>query len=250
MSIRLQKFSLDAINFRRNGGSPPTIIAIGPRGKGKSFLTRAIMYATRDVPMGMVISGTEEGNGFYNDFVPKLFIHSELDLKALEKIVDRQRERVQLKGERCRDILIVFDDCMYDSSFMRNKVIRGIFMNGRHWKIMVMICAQYCMDIPMAIRSQIDYVFMLREENQRAIQRLFINFGGKLETLEVFQKCMVMATQDYGCLVVDNVSGETYHFRASKPPEFMMFGDHAQKYAKVHTREGANKAHGPVIMEE
>ena len=31
---------------------------------------------------------------------------------------------------------VILDDCLYDQSWTRDKVMRLLFMNGRHWKIM------------------------------------------------------------------------------------------------------------------
>ena len=46
-SIDIRQFDIGAIDARRVGGSPPTCIVIGTRGKGKSWITRAIMHAVR-----------------------------------------------------------------------------------------------------------------------------------------------------------------------------------------------------------
>ena len=41
--------------------------------------------------------------------------------------------------------------------------MRLLFMNGRHWKIMLIITMQYPLGIPPNLRTNIDYVFILRE---------------------------------------------------------------------------------------
>ena len=50
----------------------PVIVLIGRRDTGKSFLVRDLLYYQQDIPIGTVISGTEAGNGFYGNMVPKL----------------------------------------------------------------------------------------------------------------------------------------------------------------------------------
>lgn len=60
-TIDIRAFDIECIDERRRAGSPPTCIIIGTRGKGKSWVARAIMHAVRKTPTGIVISGTEEG---------------------------------------------------------------------------------------------------------------------------------------------------------------------------------------------
>ena len=36
----------------------------------------------------------------------------------------------------------ILDDCLYDNSWVKNKDIRALFMNGRHYKSMFIITIQ------------------------------------------------------------------------------------------------------------
>ena len=64
------------ISFSPTENNGPVIVLIGRRDTGKSFLVRDLLYYQQSIPIGTVISGTEEGNGFYSSHVPKLFIHN------------------------------------------------------------------------------------------------------------------------------------------------------------------------------
>ena len=77
MSLELKKFDMKSITFKPTESTGPVIMLIGKRGTGKTFLVKDLLYYHQDVPIGVVISGTEEGNGFYGKIVPKLFIHNE-----------------------------------------------------------------------------------------------------------------------------------------------------------------------------
>ena len=59
---------------------------IGRRDTGKSFSKRFAFSPSR-YPIGTVISGTEAGNGFYSQHVPKLFIHDEYTTAIIENIL-------------------------------------------------------------------------------------------------------------------------------------------------------------------
>ena len=74
MNLELKRFDMKSISFKANESKGPVVVLIGRRDTGKSFLVRDLLYYHQDIPIGTVISGTEEGNGFYGKLVPKLFI--------------------------------------------------------------------------------------------------------------------------------------------------------------------------------
>ena len=83
MSLELRKFDMKNISFKPNENKGPVVVLIGRRDTGKSFLVKDLLYYHQDIPVGSVISGTEEGNGFYSRMVPKLFIHNEYNTACL-----------------------------------------------------------------------------------------------------------------------------------------------------------------------
>ena len=65
----------------------------------------------------------------------------------------------------------------------------------------------YAMGIPQTIRSQFDYIFILRESIPANRKRLYEHYAGMFPTFESF--CQVLddyATADYTCLVIDNLA--------------------------------------------
>ena len=233
-SIDIRPFALESISERRAEGSPPTCIVVGSRGKGKSWVTRELIHAVRDIRTGIVVSGTEEGNDFYTSFVPPVFVHNEIRLATLRNLVAHQKKKQDKKPRD--DVLIVLDDCMYDASFTRDATLRGIFMNGRHWKIMLVITMQYCMDLPVSLRTNIDYVFLMRETNPAVVERLYKNFGGGFPSLASFTDALRLCTADFGCMVADNVRNTVGHFRARDPGPFRAMHPKAWQYSRRHER--------------
>ena len=77
MTLELKKFDMRSISFKPNENKGPVVVLIGRRDTGKSFLVKDLLFNHQDIPIGTVISGTESGNNFYSDHVPKLFIHDE-----------------------------------------------------------------------------------------------------------------------------------------------------------------------------
>ena len=215
MTLELKKFDMKSISFKPNENKGPVVVLIGKRDTGKSFLVRDLLFYHQDIPIGTVISGTEEGNGFYEKVVPKLFVHNEYNTAIIENILKRQRTVLkQIKKEMetyKRSTIdprafVILDDCLYDNTWARDKLMRLLFMNGRHWKVMLIITMQYPLGIPPTLRTNIDYVFILRENYIANRKRIYENYAGMFPTFESFCQVMDQCTENYECLVINNNS--------------------------------------------
>jgi len=215
MTLELKKFDMKSISFKPNENKGPVVVLIGKRDTGKSFLVRDLLYYQQDIPIGTVISGTEEGNGFYTKMVPKLFVHNEYNTAIIENVLKRQRTVLkQIKKEmetyKRSNIdpraFVILDDCLYDNTWARDKMMRLLFMNGRHWKVMLVITMQYPLGIPPTLRTNIDYVFILRENYIANRRRIYENYAGMFPTFESFCQVMDQCTENYECLVINNNS--------------------------------------------
>lgn len=215
MTLELKKFDMKSISFKPNENKGPVVVLIGKRDTGKSFLVRDLLYYQQEIPIGTVISGTEEGNGFYGKMVPKLFVHNEYNTAIIENILKRQRTVLkQIKQEMetyKRSTIdprafVILDDCLYDATWTRDKMMRLLFMNGRHWKVMLVITMQYPLGIPPTLRTNIDYVFILRENYIANRKRIYENYAGMFPTFESFCQVMDQCTENYECLVINNNS--------------------------------------------
>jgi hypothetical protein len=213
MTLELKRFDMKSISFKPNENKGPVVVLIGRRDTGKSFLVRDLLYYHQDIPIGTVISGTEEGNGFYSKMVPKLFIHNEYNTAIIENILKRQRsvlKQIKKEMEQFKKssidarAFVILDDCLYDNTWSRDKMMRLLFMNGRHWKLMLVITMQYPLGIPPALRTNIDYVFILREPYIANRRRIFDNYAGMFPTFESFCQVMDQCTENYECLVINN----------------------------------------------
>ena len=215
MSLELKRFQMNSISFKANEASGPVVVFIGKRGVGKSYLVRDLLYYHQDIPIGVVIAGTEEGNGFYGKMVPKLFIHNEYNNAIIENILKRQKSvlrqmRKEMETYKRSTIdprtFVILDDCLYDATWSKDKMMRLLFMNGRHWKIMLIITMQYPLGVPPNLRTNIDYVFILREPYIANRKRIFDNYAGMFPTFESFCQVMDQCTENYECLVINNTS--------------------------------------------
>lgn len=272
MTLELKRFDMKNISFKPNENKGPVCVLIGRRDTGKSFLVRDLLFYHQDIPIGTVISGTEEGNGFYGKLVPKLFIHNEYNTAIVENILKRQRSVLkQIKKEMesfKRSTIdprtfVILDDCLYDNSWSRDKMMRLLFMNGRHWKIMLIITMQYPLGIPPALRTNIDYVFILREPYIANRKRIYENYAGMFPTFESFCQVMDQCTENYECLVINNnaksnkLQEQVFWYKASSHNDFrlgskefwelskgMNSDDEDEKYDPANTKK---KGAGPKI---
>ena len=213
MNLELAKFEMKAISFRPDENKGPVIVLIGRRDTGKSFLVQDLMFHHQDIPIGTVISGTEAGNGFFAAHVPKLFIHDAYNTAIIENILKRQKAVLkQVKKEMDTykkssidpRTFVVLDDCLYDNKWTKDVMMRLLFLNGRHWKIMLVITMQYPLGIPPNLRTNIDYVFILREPYIANRKRIYDNYAGMFPTFESFCQVMDQCTENYECLVINN----------------------------------------------
>jgi len=260
MTLELKKFDMRAITFKPDENKGPVIVMIGRRDTGKSFLVRDLLFHHQDIPVGTVISGTEAGNGFYAQHVPKLFIHEEYSSILIENILRRQKAVLkQVKKEEAAygrsrvdpRTFAILDDCLYDQSWTRDKLMRLLFMNGRHWKVMLIITMQYPLGIPPNLRTNIDYVFLLREPYMTNRKRIWENYASMFPTLESFSAVMDQTTENYECLVINNnsksnkLTDQIFWYKAETRPDFKLGSKEFWELSKGMGSDDEDEAYDP-----
>ena len=76
----------------------------------------------------------------------------------------------------------------------------------RHWKVLLVITMQYPLGIPPLLRTNVDYVFILRENVMSNRKRIYENYASMFPTFEAFCSVLDSCTENYECLVIDNNS--------------------------------------------
>jgi hypothetical protein len=207
MSVNLRKFQMKDIP------QDAVAIFIGRRRTGKSTLVKDLLFHHQNMPLGTVISGTEESNGFFKKMIPPIFIHGEYNAVILANFVKRQKLVMQkIMQDTDRGVVskldprsfLILDDCMYDDSWTHDKNIRYLFMNGRWLKVFFLITMQFPLGIQPSLRTNVDYVFILREPYLSNRKRIFENYGSAFPSFEFFCQIMDQCTQNYECLVINN----------------------------------------------
>ncbi len=224
MNLELRKFDI------KNIRDDQVVVLIGKRDTGKSFLCRDILYNQSTIPVGQVISGTEGANQFYTKIIPKLFIHEEFKTDIVQNILKRQKIMMDKinKGDKSIDprAFLILDDCLYDNTWAKDKWMRSVFMNGRHYKLLFLLTMQYALGIPPNLRTNIDFVFILRENYVSNRKRLYEHYAGMFPNFEMFCQVMDQCTENYECLVINNnaksnkLEDQVFWYKAEERPDF------------------------------
>lgn len=228
MSINLQMKKFDVSKIPDN----KTIVILGKRGSGKSWLLKDILYHKRDIPVGTIISPTESANQFFGDFIPKIFIYDEYQQPILLNFRKRQFKMTKMHKKGNKDLdpraYLVLDDCLYDNAWKNDKYIKEVFFNGRHISILFFLTMQYPLGISPQLRTNIDYVFIFRENIMANRKRLYEQYAGMFPTFEMFCKVMDQCTENYECLVINNniqsnkIEDQVYWYKAEFHEDFKM----------------------------
>ena len=240
--IRLRRFDMKTLK----AGS--VVVLIGKRETGKSFLVRDILYNHKDIPIGTIISGTEGANSFYSHMIPSIYIYGEYEPQIIDNVIKRQvlvrnemKKEVAMRGQTNIDprAFLILDDCLYDASWTKDKNVRSLFMNGRHYNETFIITMQYCMGIPPSLRTNVDFVFILRENLINNRKKLYEQYAGMFPSFDIFCQVMDQCTENYECLVIHNnaksnkLEDQVFWYKASDHEEFRVG---AAEYWEYHTR--------------
>ena len=217
--LRLKKFDMSKI------GNNKVIVFIGKRNSGKSCLVLDYLSHNLDIPVGMVISPTDAFNQTFKGKVPDMFIHNEITPELLQSFLDRQ-ERQSKKAVEDKTIdpraFLILDDCMADAqSWINDRTIRYLFMNGRHVHTTLIITLQDPVGIPPRLRSNIDYVFVCKETNRQNRKKIYEMYAGMFHDFKLFEDTMLQCCENFTSLVLFKNSqsykldDQVYHYRAN-----------------------------------
>lgn len=206
MKLELKKF--DMPNLKDDA----VVIYVAPRNQGKSTLLFDTLFYHKDIPIGVVISGTESANHSFEPFVPKMLVYDEYTPEIIEKFLDRQvkisnqyLEEKKKYGKTDIDprAFLILDDCMFDSSWTKDKNMRYLFLNGRHVHVFLLITMQYPLGIPPAMRANVDYVFICKNNMIKEREKIYNQYAGMFPSMDVFGQVMDQCTENFECIVIN-----------------------------------------------
>jgi hypothetical protein len=227
-----------------------TVVAVGKRRTGKTWVFRNLMYLMKDkFDAGLIISQTDELNHFWRQYVPQKFIFNKYDPAIIEAVFRRQKKilndvnRTDEEKEKEAPFFILLDDVISDQRLKYDEALMELFVAGRHYKLFVLITTQYAKSITPTLRGNTDFCFMMKCLQQRQLEALWEDFGSFL-TKDAFAQIINAYTEDNECLVintcpdtqVDPLSMLSW-WKAVDPGEFKMGSEEYWRSAEIGTAQ-------------
>lgn len=180
-----------------------TSVVIGKRATGKTMLVRDLVARFPGATELLHFDGQPGGGAF--------------DVKAVESLIRRQR--IALRGGSHRTpVLVAVDSGPATRPLVtKHKCAMNIFLNGRFFKISMLLAASHCSEVHPLALANTDYVFVLRDPGRDPDSYKVLHsrlFRHHVPSFDDFCGLMDAATADHGCLVLDTVGGRLYRYKA------------------------------------
>ena len=274
------EYSLAKFNPSKMMSGHHVIFISGARGSGKSVLIKDLLhhYHKAGFPRCAIFSATESSTGYFESFVPGLFIFSPTKIEDLQAVYEKQKE-LKMRQEMNsipKDLdlrlVIVLDDLGFNKKLMNSSLLREITMNSRHYHVTLILTVQYVMSLDVAMRSNADFAFIFNDTGKKSRERIFEQFCGFLDSYLQFNALFTSCTTGYECMVINcrNRSGrveDSIYFYCADAKGAYQFGSptlwnyHSRHYLspgekflkeqrQKRQREISNKGHGFVIVKK
>lgn len=197
------------------------LLFIGMTGSGKTTLLLDYLYHNKSTfPIGNVISKTEIVNRTFQSHIPKFLIFDEYDKKITESLIKHQKKN-SIQYPKAFDpstmhkaspfnMFLIMDDCLSDvGQWKKEKSIKQLFYEGRHYKITLLLTCQSPLGIPHDLRGNVDYIFLCRNSKVIEQRKCWEHFAGMFPTFKQFQTMFIEFTKNRGCMVIDALSQST-----------------------------------------
>lgn len=173
---------------RFDPGSVPShamTLVLGPAKSGKSSICRDLLRHKANLPPGFVM--TDKCNGALGSYMRKRRVCSTSQAYVVLDTVP----------------------CLHDPG------VREAWVNGRCMKLFCVFTIQTPKYIEPALRSNIDFLVLTREEDVAVLRSIWNMFPHSVDTFEHFRDVMRLAARENAALVVDLVSYEMslYHLQ-------------------------------------
>ena len=216
--IKIIRFNNKELHIKRFKESQmvknPSILMIGKRGNGKSWICRSLIKYLSYIPCGIVIAPTEKlaEEPFYEDFVPDAYIYYNFTSEIIEKLLFRQDAMIEKSKEKKKvgkiidaRTFILMDDCLSQKKvWSGDQTVHELLFNGRHYQITYILTSQTTMGPSAEIRNNFDYVFILASDNHADMHKIHLHYAGMFPSYESFRQTFSVLTEDFGAMVVVN----------------------------------------------
>jgi hypothetical protein len=186
-----------------------TWMLIGKRRSGKSRLLFDLLHHTAhhyDIAFG--IAETTDSFTRLQKIIPWNQCKRAYTEEFVSNVVNGMRNWHETPNASPKNGVLVLDDCLFNPGILKTDAQRQIFMNSRNFNLTSFTTTQYLVDIPPAIRTNVDYVMAMKEPSLDNRKKLYKYFFGVFPTFKAFDTAFQQITQNYGVMVLDNTSAE------------------------------------------
>jgi hypothetical protein len=207
MIIKIKEVNLQALHH------DAVFVLVGKRRTGKTTWGKKIVHhLSPQIGRYCLIAGNKDVKYEWGNCISPLYVTPrEFGEAKLEELKKYQEDRVCLYTRNKQTIpykyrvCVILDDCGSDVKFMKSAIIRDILANGRHYGMFTMIMVQYYYQIPRRCRENIDYLGLLRTNNQDNLRKIHAELCGHA-SLRAFKYCSAALTNNFGLLFINNTS--------------------------------------------
>lgn len=199
---------LDVSSFRPDS----VVFVIGKRMTGKTVIARDIV-ARSGIEFGMAVSPLVPVQP--EEYADVTVVADEWHPQLVENMLKRQSAAIKSAVADPR-AFVVLDNCMYDPKWYKDPHVRTMFICNRSSKLLVVMTMAYALSVPPSIKSNVDFVFILRETSTDNRRRTWQSYVNPIATFEDF--CALMdSLKDYWCVAVDYNKNELFKYKVTLP---------------------------------
>lgn len=181
-----------------------TTVIIGPRNSGKTVFLRYLysIVANKYKPENIFV--------FDNDISPKLpncedYKNFQYNDKNLNKMIKYIKDN---RSDDNRFLIIIDNNYLIN---YKNSIVRDLFLNGRFYGVDIFLSIQYPMELPPAIRSNIDNVIILQNNNNNWLNKIYQYYANNFTNFDMFEK--VLSNLDhYEALFIEDLPHKNNHY--------------------------------------
>jgi len=199
-----------------------TVVLVGRRRSGKSWMCRWLMYHLRNrFPVVVVITGTKL-NSFWSQYVPDELIFS---IDDMDDVITRIKERQRILLEHPSldinpAIMLILDDVLQEKyKVTHSKCLSACFTDGRHYKISLFITTQDPRGIPPMLRENSDLAILFRifqRGRKEAVAEDFLDYVDDKQTRMDFLWKNTSRVDETGTII-----DEGAEFKGDKEEEYL-----------------------------
>ena len=189
-----------------------SVLFLGKRRTGKSFVARDWLAQLWERYGTIVVMTNTKFNGFWQEVMPRDFVHEGFDEDFLMFVMDEQRKRCEAASEqgatpedleRTHAILIILDDVVSDVQVHASQALNQLYSQGRHFKIATWLLTQYVYAISPLVRGNRDITAILYQSHLKGKKAIHEEWLSQVRAGDA-ARILSTTTKDHNVLIVDN----------------------------------------------